>query len=123
MNVWSSLYPELMIGDAKNYEWDRVNWLINHLGNYPGYGWEDVQYALWMIESPSWIVTVGVTTVSGLAPVTQIAIDMAQDAVANGDGFIPVPGGWAAVAFENQGAPAAGTAGDKVQCIFTRIDP
>jgi hypothetical protein len=48
---------------------------------------------------------------------------MAADAATYGDGFIPLPGGWAAVVFEKQGAPAAGEAGDKIQCIFTRIDP
>jgi hypothetical protein len=123
MNVWNSLYPELIIGDAQNYEWDRVNWLINHTANYPGYTWEDLQYAFWLIEANgTWAVTVGVTAASGLGPITQVAVDMAAAAALH-DGFVPLPGGWAAVVFEVQGAPAAGTTGDKVQCIFTRIDP
>ncbi len=33
-----------------------------------------------------------------------------------GDGYVPLPGGWAGVAFEHATLPV-------VQCIFLRVDP
>lgn len=88
---------------------DQANWLMNNLENYPGYTWVDIQYALWMI------LDAGATIPhDGLGPVTQIANDMIADAASYGDGYLPLPGGWAAVIFD---------CGTEVQVIFTFVDP
>jgi hypothetical protein len=112
MNVYSSLYPQYMMGPCKNLRWDRANWIINHLANYPGYAWSDIQQAFWKIEDATW----GMGANAGVPAGTAIATNMYNDCVAYGNGFVPLPGGWAGVAFEH-------ATGDPVQCIFLRVDP
>ncbi|MCU0370337.1 MAG: hypothetical protein MUC31_02890 [Bacteroidales bacterium] len=114
MNVYNSLYPELMMGNCALLPWDKANWIINHLANFPGYAWYDIQQALWMLENPLYD---GLNTHGGTVPaITSNGLAMVAGANANGSGYVPLPGGWAAVAFE----PSDGST---LQCIFTRVDP
>ena len=96
MEVFSSLYPYLMPAPADEKEWDRANWLMNHLGWYDGYTWEDIQGALWLLDGWDGVT---IPPGSGMNPATAMAYDMYDDAVLYGDGYLPPPGGWAAVVF------------------------
>ena len=109
----SSLYPETM---STNYartqvQWNKVNWLINHLNDYAGRTWYDVQQALWMLEGAT-----GGTT-NAVPAITAVGLQMVADANALGSGFVPGPGDLAAIAFENAHNP------DNVQLIIIELDP
>jgi len=93
---------------------DNANWLMNNLDNYTGEEWNDIQWALWLLmdDSPS-----ADQYVPG--PST-LASQMAADAVSYGDGYLPPPGGWAAVIFH---APDPTTGAYTVQVVFTFVDP
>jgi hypothetical protein len=117
MNVESSLYPSAMMSTyAQNVPWDKINYLINHLADYPGRTWSDVQQAIWMVEDPTYD---GLHTGSYLPdPITAVGLQMAADAKLLGGGFVPAPGDLAAVVFErveSDGAP--------VQIVIIKLDP
>ncbi|MBE0650654.1 MAG: hypothetical protein IH595_07410 [Bacteroidales bacterium] len=114
MKVESSLYPELMGSYVKDLPWDKANWLINHLADYPGHTWSDIQQALWILEDPNY--TGNAVGQYKPAPITAIGLKMVSDANRLGDGFVPAPGDLAAVAFER-------ASGSPVQCVFIRVDP
>ena len=111
VDVYSSLYPELMPANMNDKEWDRVNWLINHVDQFPGWLWSDFQQAMWILEDPTWTGA----ALGGVPEKTAMTDTMVAAAVANGDGYLPLPGGWAAVSFNNQGQP--------IQTIFIIVDP
>jgi hypothetical protein len=109
MGVYSSLLPHLLPGGietkVKN-NLDMANWLMNNLGNYNGETWQDIQNAIWIIldnDPPT-----------GAGTPTALANQMATDAMANGNNFVPLPGGWAAVVFYKL---------PTIQLIFTVVDP
>ena len=110
MDVYSSLYPNLMPDFIEIKPWDKANWLMNHLDWYDGYEWEDIQGALWTIlgrlpsEYPH----------GGISGQTTLAAEMADDADSYGGGYMPLPGGWAAVIFVND---------QSVQTVFIVVDP
>jgi len=111
MGVYGSLMPWLfptnMEAKAKA-NMDMANWLMNHLGNYTGETWQDIQNALWTILDNDPATHLG-------TPPTALANQMAADAMANGNNYVPLPGGWAAVIFyDNDGM---------YQLIFTVVDP
>jgi len=101
MNVYSSLYPEdLPAGLVENSK--KWNWLLNHIGldnsqnYYPGYTWNQLQAALWLIAG--W----NGTPIDGIAP-DAVSQKMATDAIANYSGYhIPV-GGWITIIFVSDG--------------------
>ncbi len=101
--LYSSQNPNLNLIPRlyKNGEWDRVNWLLNHRGNYPTATWSDFQNAMWYL--------LGEQNRPG-----GIAGTMADDAIANGDGFRPGPGGLVAVLMLD---------GPNTQLIFIEVDP
>ncbi len=111
VDVYSSLYPDLMPANMKDKEWDRVNWLVNHLDQFDGYLWSDFQQAMWILEDPSW----DGSATGGVPAKTAMTDAMVAAAVANGDGYLPLPGGWAAVSFNNQGTA--------IQTVFIIVDP
>ncbi len=114
MTVHSSLRPEDMQPNCANLPWDKANWIINHLDQFSPYNWYDIQQALWMLEDPLYN---GLNTHGGTVPaITAAGLAMVAGANANGSGYTPLPGGWAAVAFDT-------VDGSLVQCIFTRVDP
>jgi len=117
MDVFSSLYPQYLPLYLQNEEWDRVNWLINHLDDY-AWGWSDLQQVVWKIENSAWTGA----AYGGCAAITAVGTQMYNDAVAYGDGYVPLPGGWAAVCFVPTGTPPEqGT--PTVQTVFVRVDP
>jgi hypothetical protein len=110
MGVYSSLipvnFPSNMEQNAKDHM-DNANWLMNHLDNYTGETWQDIQNALWTILDNDIVDEFGVPTA--------LSNQMAADALANGDNYVPLPGGWAAVIFyDNVGM---------FQLIYTIVDP
>ena len=113
LDVFSSLYPALIPDsfDADKPLYNNVNWLGNHLSNYPGYVWQDVQDAVWIILGQISTPTFSQTTMAG---------QMAADALAQGDNFMPPVGGFAAVLFISQNAS---TTKRDLQLIFTLVDP
>lgn len=117
MDIYSTLYPGLMPAYVQEEEWDRVNWLINHLDDY-AWDWSDLQQVIWKLEDPSW----SGTPYGGCHAITSIGIDMYNDAVAHGDGYVPLPGGWAAVCFVPQGTPPD-QQDPSVQTVFVTVDP
>ncbi len=116
ISVYSTLLPSSALpASIQTKEWDRVNWLANHLGQFAGYLWSDFQQVLWKLDDPSWTGAAngGVPAVNFGDP-TSMASKMLAAAIARGDGYVPLPGGWAAVAC---------VAGPTVQTIFTIVDP
>ncbi len=111
VDIYSSLYPALMPDPVDDKEWDRVNWLVNHLEQFPGWTWSDFQQAMWILEDPGW----SGAALGGVPAKTSITDDMVAAAVAYGDGYLPLPGGWAAVTFYNNG--------QRIQTIFIIVDP
>ncbi|MCD6347884.1 MAG: hypothetical protein J7L96_10730 [Bacteroidales bacterium] len=111
VNIYSSLYPDLMPANMEAKPWEKVNWLINHLDQFPGYTWGDFQQAMWTLEDSLWSGAAH----AGAPAKTSITDDMVAAANANGVGYVPLPGGWAAVTFENDGAP--------IQTVFIVVDP
>ena len=109
--VYGSMYPESFpaaILQKTRDNIDLANWLFNNLENYPGYNWDELQDALWVLLDDyeeahmfHW-------------PLTSNSQDMVDDAIAYGEGYLPLPGGWAAIMFWN---------GTTVQLVFTFVDP
>jgi hypothetical protein len=111
MNIYSSLYPNVL-PDAFNAQkdvLDNINWLGNHLADYPGYQWDDLQNAIWMLLNQE--------SDDGSRP---IATQMLADAIAYGDNYLPPVGGWAAVMFVD---PTADDVNPVLQLLFTLVDP
>ena len=110
MDVYSSLYPELIPPGYNTDNYDLVNWMMNHLDNYPGYEWTDVQAVLWKLLN-NW-------DGSNMAYVGKwsdhpIAQQMLADAQANGEDYLPLPGGWAAILL----------VGNTIQLQLVMVDP
>ena len=119
VEVYSSLLPGSVLPDRiSDKEWDRVNWLANHLEQFEGFTWYEFQQALWKLEDPTWngASNGGVPAVNFNDP-NSMAKKMVDAAVAFGDGYVPLPGGWAAVACINAD-PAS-----PIQTVFTIVDP
>ena len=116
MDVYSSLYPDQMPAFAAHADkWARVNWIFNHLDNYTGHTWGEVQGAIWIVMNdwtgPS----------EGGVLYDAVSQQMASDSESHTD-FTPLPGGWAAVVFVPQGTDAeAGT--PDIQTMFIQVDP
>ncbi len=116
MDVYSSLYPDDI--PASSYpntnkdNYDKVNWLINHLDNYPTHTWSDIQAFIWKMTtnwdgSNEYLV--------GTWSDHPVAQTMYADAMANGVGYVPLPGQYAAVLL-------AGDT-DHIQFQFILVDP
>ncbi len=118
MNVFSSLYPDLLPAFAQTRPWDKYNWLLNHLDWYAGYHWYDLQGALWLLESPAWN---GVAE-GGVPNVTGMMTQMKNDANAYGSGYKVPTGGWAAVVFIPAGTPG-NASNPTIQTMFIKLDP
>lgn len=113
--VRSSLHPELMGNKAKSLPWDKANWLINHLADYPGHTWSDIQQALWMLEDPHY----NGNTHGGNYdpdPITAIGLQMVADANLYGSGYVPGTGDLVALVFES-------VHGNSVTSLFIRYAP
>ncbi|MBE0651412.1 MAG: hypothetical protein IH595_11290 [Bacteroidales bacterium] len=116
MYVFSSLYPESMLTDyARTIPWNKINWLINHLADYPMRTWGDIQQAIWVIESKSGYD--GTSTSNSVPAITAVGLQMVADANLLGGGFVPAPGDLAAIAFEDTTNPT------NVQLVIIKLDP
>jgi hypothetical protein len=110
--VYGSMYPETFPPEVSQHFKDNIdlaNWLFNNLENYPGYSWDEVQDALWILLDENYeddkLINV---------PPTPFTNEMVADAQNYGDGYLPLPGGWAAVIFWN---------GTDIQILFAFVDP
>jgi hypothetical protein len=75
VRLYSSFNPP---GELATQEWDMVNYVLNHKqGNA-----EDIQEALWYF----------VNFEDGYIPTSEVALDIVNDTLANGNGFVPRPG-------------------------------
>jgi len=72
-SMYSSYDPENPHPDE---DWDMVNYILNH----PQGCWEDVQAAIWFFVD------------GGIFPSSSAGQAMVNDALANGEGFVPGPG-------------------------------
>jgi len=111
IGVFGSLMPQLLpafVEQQLKDNLDQANWLMNHLGDYTGETYQDVQNALWIILDQN------VVFPGSLGSPSALALQMAADAALYGNNYVPLPGGWAAVLF---------IADPQVQIIFTIVDP
>ncbi len=120
MEVYSSLYPDLLPAYVNEDQWEKANWIMNHLDWYDGYEWYDIQGALWLLDDPQWDGTPrsGVPALSTM----EFAQQMYDDANLYGDDYLPPPGGWAAVIFVPEGTLQWQT-NPMIQTVFVVIDP
>ncbi len=129
VSVWSTLYPQNLPAGVVNGNWDILNWLVNNLDEYT-YDLSNLQQALWILQDVSrtwdgsqWVLTINYTgnanQSGGISAITttDVGYQMAEDAIANGVGYQPMPGGWAAVVLDPD------SNGTNYQTIFIRVDP
>jgi hypothetical protein len=95
-------------------EMAKVNWLMNHLGDYGINIGDDTGLDGGVVQQAIWIILNG-------ASYGPPASTMAADAALYGNGFVPLPGGWAAVLLvaENPANPGVYV----YQLIFVIVDP
>ncbi len=99
VKLYSSYDPALP-SYAQDADWDMVNYILNH--KHPDATKDDVQEAIWFFVG------------GGAYPTDLEAIAMVEDALANGEGFVPVHGQNIAIVVD---------AGPDVQLTFIEIDP
>jgi len=122
MDVYSSLYPELMPVFAQGSLWGKINWLINHIGLpgtnnlYPGHNWNDVQGAIWLLDNWNGVAKGGVSDVNSTMQ------QMASDAESSYEQYVIPVGGWASVVFIPEGTEQGATEAT-IQTTFIQIDP
>jgi len=110
--VYGSMYPENFPSEIQQQLTDNIdlaNWLFNNLENYPGYCWDELQDALWILLDSEYEQDELFND-----PPTPTTTDMVADAQAYGDGYLPLPGGYAAIIFWN---------GENTQLVFAFVDP
>jgi hypothetical protein len=120
MDVYSSLYPNLLPAFANTPKWSKINWIMNHLDWYPGYKWYDLQGAIWLFDSPAWDGQAH-SSVPALNTM-QYAQKMYDDANLYGNNYKVPSGGWAAIIFIPTGTPSNATTAT-VQTMFVKVDP
>ena len=85
-----------------DYDWDLINWIINHKDDYPTATGNDFQEAIWYFVN------------GGIMPSTAIGIQIVNDAIMYGEDFFPSVGQMMAViCYINE----------DVQIIFIEVDP
>ena len=97
-----SSYDPNMPEYAKDEDWDMVNYILNHKN--PAATPQDVQDAIWFFVGGS----------SSAYPSDPEALAMVEEALQNGEGFEPAPGGLAAVIID---------LGPDTQLTFIEVDP
>lgn len=119
--VYSSLNTFTLPEVIAHENWDHVNWLVNHLEDFPGYTWADLQQALWELEDASYHYAPNNGT--GVFADEDMVNDMVAAALANGSGYVPMPGGWAAVTFIKTDDIIQEVAHPTIQTVFIIVDP
>ncbi|MEI7501456.1 MAG: hypothetical protein WCK84_13535 [Bacteroidota bacterium] len=119
MNVYSSLYPDQLPTWVQPARWAKINWLYNHLDNFPGYQWYHIQGAIWKYDSPQW----NWEAVNGMPTLIQADKDMINNMTAKmdlyGANYLVPSGGWAAILFINNPSGDSPT----IQTMIVKIDP
>lgn len=101
MNVYSSLYQEDLPSQFQGSKWNKINWLLNHIGLqgsqdwYPGHTWKQRQAAIWYLCG--W----DGSTIDGITG-DATSQKMAADAVANYQDYSVPVGGWIILIFINE---------------------
>jgi len=121
VTVFSSLLKQLLPEVIRNKRWEEVNWLANHLEDFPGYTWEDLQQAIWELENDSY--NYSDNNGSGFNADEDMVDDMVSKSKLYGAGYIPMPGGWAAVTFVKTADLLNGLAVPSIQTVFIIVDP
>ncbi len=104
VDVYNPLYKVFGPDFLENEQWDKIHWIMNHLDWYPGYTWEDIQGAFWLLDLQNpW----GGNAQNGVSALSDLpfALQMKTDADTYGDGFEPSWGEQAAVILVEEGTP------------------
>ena len=124
VDIYSSLCPESLpdFAGQENKNWEAVNWLMNNLDQYPGYQWDDIQGAIWLItdDNPGWdgSAMYGLRSLSEL----EFAYQMYNEAIVNGVGYVPTAGGVAAAIFIYEEVSRDDDP-TKINLVFVDLDP
>jgi hypothetical protein len=118
MDVYSSLYPELLPEYAQSDKWAKANWLMNHLDWFPGYHWYDIQGAMWLCDAPAWDGAAG----NGMPALTPMMTTMKQKMDAYGLTYHVPSGGWATIIFVPTGT-SPNAPSPTIQTMFIKVDP
>lgn len=113
VGVYSSLYLSNLPDHVRDRNWEAVNWLANHLDDFEGFTWQDLQQAIWVLEGFNGY-TYDPDNNHGVPADPDMVDLMVETALTESPGYYPMPGGWAAVVLD---------AGTTVQTIFTIVDP
>ncbi len=121
VSVFSSLNKHILPMAIRYKQWDEVNWLANHLEDFPGYSWSDLQQALWELDDDNYQYSDN--NASGI-PADEVMVNKMVDAARiNGPGYVPMPGGWAAVTFIKTDDLINGLETPSIQTVFIIVDP
>ena len=121
VNVYSTLNHMTLPGIIQGENWDQVNWLVNHLEDFPGYTWADLQQAMWELEDATYQYSPNNGT--GVNANQARVNNMVAAALANGTGYVPMPGGWAAVTFIKTADIQNQVQHPTIQTVFIIVDP
>ncbi len=101
--VLYSSYDPMLPAEFQDPDWDMVNWILNHKGDYAGATGQDIQEAIWYFKD------------GGATPTNPIGQQIVADALIYGEGFIPGSGQWCAVIID--------VIDPAVQDVFIEVDP
>lgn len=101
--VLYSSYDPMLPAEFQDPDWDLVNWIINHKGDYSTATSQDIQEAIWFYID------------GGNTPSTSIGQQIVNDAALYGEGFIPEAGQFCAVVVD--------VTDPVVQDVFIEVDP
>ncbi len=121
VTVFSSLNKQLLPEVIREKRWAEVNWLANHLEDFPGYTWKDLQQAIWELEDDNYQYSNN--NGSGFNANGAMVNDMVAKAKLNGSGYVPMPGGWAAVTFIKTLDLINELEVPSIQTVFIIVDP
>jgi hypothetical protein len=118
MDIYSSMYPNLLPAFAQSDKWAKINWLYNHLDWYPNYTWADVQGCIWLWDNPAW----DGSAENGMPALSTLywASKMYADANIYGLTYKVLPGGYCTIIFIEHGTPPDHPI---IQTMFIKIDP
>jgi hypothetical protein len=99
--VLSSYDPFLPSWACDDEQWNYINYILNN--KHPDAGMMDIQWAIWYFSDEG-------IEIPEMFP---LAMEMVNDALANGEDFRPTTGEWGAVLLLHEG----------IQLIFIEVDP
>ncbi|MCK5820589.1 MAG: hypothetical protein KAH17_01840 [Bacteroidales bacterium] len=121
VTIFSSLNKQILPISIRDKKWEEVNWLANHFEDFPGYTWKDVQQAIWELDDNNYQYSDNNGT--GV-PADELMVNrMVAAAKLNGPGYVPMPGGWAAVTFIKTEDLENNVVVPSIQTVFIIVDP